>query len=124
MQARKEEEANDEDVTKLLLGCNIENYEWEAKRHNSEITGTNSNCYDQVGTLKIRMHIVTIHYFAFKAAVCMHLVNIIPLQYIGLAEDMVLILLLLCILATLVKVHLQNWTTCYRQFQVQNDKKR
>ena len=53
----------------------------------------------------------------------MHLVNIIPLQYIGLAEDMVLILLLLCILATLVKVHLQNWTTCYRQFQVQRDKK-
>ena len=46
-----------------------------------------------------------------------------PLQYIGLAEDMVLILFLLCILATLVKVHLENWATCYRQFQVQNYKK-
>ena len=50
--------------------------------------------------------------------------SIIPLQFIGLAEDMIFILLLLCILATLVKVHLENWTTCYRQFQVQNYKKK
>merc|ERR1719347_147150 len=35
-------------------------------------------------------------------------------QYIGFAEDMMLILFLVCILATLVTVHR---TTCYRQFQ-------
>ena len=36
-------------------------------------------------------------------------------QYIGFAEDMMLILFLVCILATLVTVHR---ATCYRQFQV------
>merc|ERR1719347_1314216 len=35
-------------------------------------------------------------------------------QYIGFAEDMMLILFLVCILATLVTVHR---ATCYRQFQ-------
>ena len=38
-----------------------------------------------------------------------------PPQYIGFAEDMMLILFLVCILATLVTVHR---ATCYRQFQV------
>ena len=46
----------------------------------------------------------------------MHTVNIMPPQYIGFAEDMMLILFLVCILATLVTVHR---ATCYRQFQVQ-----
>ena len=51
VRARKEEGANAEDVTELLVGCNIENYECEAKRHNSEITAKNSNCYAQVRSL-------------------------------------------------------------------------
>ena len=45
----------------------------------------------------------------------MHTVNMMPPQYIGFAEDMMLILFLVCILATLVTVHR---ATCYRQFQV------
>ena len=44
----------------------------------------------------------------------MHTVNMMPPQYIGFAEDMMLILFLVCILATLVTVHR---ATCYRQFQ-------
>ena len=41
----------------------------------------------------------------------MHTVNMMPPQYIGFAEDMMLILFLVCILATLVTVHR---ATCYR----------
>ena len=41
--------------------------------------------------------------------------TLMPPQYIGFAEDMMLILFLVCILATLVTVHC---ATCYRQFQV------
>ena len=53
-------------------------------------------------------------YLGFKTAI-MHTVNMMPPQYIGFAEDMMLILFLVCILATLVTVHR---ATCYRQFQV------
>ena len=48
----------------------------------------------------------------------MHTMNMMPPQYIGFAEDMMLILFLVCILATLVTVHR---ATCYRQFQVLTD---
>ena len=45
----------------------------------------------------------------------MHTMNMMPPQYIGFAEYMMLILFLVCILAILVTVHR---ATCYRQFQV------
>ena len=56
------------------------------------------------------------------------MVNLIPLQYIGFVEDLILVFFLLCILATLVTVHratchlppanVHSATTSHTQFQV------
>ena len=68
-----------------------------------------------VSLFNITMIVMVYFRFCILKEHSMHTVNMMPPQYIGFAEDMMLILFLVCILATLVTVHR---ATCYRQFQV------